>query len=61
MAVFQPFPGVWMENMVYMRCTTNHYFVYTPRKASLLKSGILKEDLPKESKPSACYLSYTRL
>ena len=35
--------GVWMENLVYMRCSTNHYFVFTPRKAGLLKQGVVKE------------------
>ena len=24
--------NIWMENFVYSRCATNHYFVFTPKK-----------------------------
>ncbi|GAB5369034.1 hypothetical protein AAMO2058_001370700, partial [Amorphochlora amoebiformis] len=35
--------GLEMENVVLFTCEENHYFVTTPKKSSLLQTGILKE------------------
>jgi len=42
--------GVDLENIVYYKDDV-HYFVMTAKKESLLKSGVLKEDIPDEEGP----------
>ncbi|XP_071174859.1 F-actin-monooxygenase mical1-like isoform X1 [Mytilus edulis] len=41
--------GIKLENMVYYKDET-HYFVMTPTKASLVRRGVFKADLPDASK-----------
>ena len=42
--------GADLENIVYYKEET-HYFVMTAKKESLLKFGVLKEDIPDEEGP----------